>query len=123
MVVHDTQESLVSRNVAFNIDGHAFYLESGVEELTTISYNLAAHVHCIDGCAIFFSTHADITASSTRLIPADATASVCLPNHVVALRSACSRACMMPNHVIAPSRACMTCACLIMCWPYTVFAL
>ena len=48
-VVHDTQATLLSRNVAFDVDGHAFYLESGVEELNTLEHNLAAHVHCIDG--------------------------------------------------------------------------
>jgi hypothetical protein len=49
--------------------------QSGVEELNTIDFNLAAHVHCIDGCAIFHASHPDIVASATRLIPADSTAS------------------------------------------------
>jgi hypothetical protein len=74
-VVHDTQGVTFSRNVAYDVDGHAFYLESGVEELNVLEYNLAAFVHCIDGCAIFHASHPDIVASPTRIIPADAAAS------------------------------------------------
>lgn len=74
-VVHDTQAATLRSNVAFDIEGHAFYLESGVEEQTVIEYNLAAHVHCIDGCAVFHASHPDIVASSSRAIPADAAAS------------------------------------------------
>lgn len=46
-VLHGTNASAVVSNVAFNVSGHAFYLENGVEERNTIRYNLAAHVHPI----------------------------------------------------------------------------
>ena len=75
IVVHDTQEATVSRNVAYDIAGHAYYLESGVEENNVISYNLAAHVHCIDGCAIMKESSGEIFANKDRIVPADATAS------------------------------------------------
>jgi len=45
--IHGTHRTLVSRNVAFDITGHAYYVEDGVEEDNTISFNLAAHIHPI----------------------------------------------------------------------------
>ena len=61
--VHDTFDLRVSRNVAYDITGHGFYLESGVEERNTIEYNLvrrpadggrprhARPSHCVSGCS------------------------------------------------------------------------
>ncbi len=45
--VHGTNSSRVSRNVAYNVEGFAYYLEDGVEEKNLLEYNLAAHVHPI----------------------------------------------------------------------------
>lgn len=45
--IHATHESLVTRNVAYDIEGHCYYIEDGVEENNTISYNLAAFIHTI----------------------------------------------------------------------------
>ena len=42
--IHNTFNLNVTRNVAYDIIGHAFYLESGVEEFNRVEYNLAAFV-------------------------------------------------------------------------------
>ncbi|MBL8911875.1 MAG: hypothetical protein JNM17_14375, partial [Archangium sp.] len=42
VVVHRTNDTLVSRNVAFDVFGHSFYLEDGVEVRNELSFNLAA---------------------------------------------------------------------------------
>jgi hypothetical protein len=47
IVVHGTNETLVTRNVAFDVIGHCFYMESGTEENNEISFNLGAYVHTI----------------------------------------------------------------------------
>jgi len=43
-VVHRTDRAVVSRNVAYDVYGHCFYIEDGVEEDNEISFNLAARV-------------------------------------------------------------------------------
>lgn len=45
--IHGTNNSLTTENVAFDVIGYCYYLEDGVEEMNTISYNLAAHIHTI----------------------------------------------------------------------------
>jgi len=47
VVVHGTNSTLISTNVAFDITGHCYYLEDGVEEHNRFEYNLAAFVHVI----------------------------------------------------------------------------
>ncbi len=47
VTIHGTNGSRISRNVAYNVHGHCFYLEDGVEEENTFEYNLAAHIHPI----------------------------------------------------------------------------
>ncbi len=42
--IHGTHNALVTRNTAFDTIGHCFYLEDGVEENNTITYNFAAKV-------------------------------------------------------------------------------
>ena len=42
--VHGTNSSRVSRNIAYGVLGHAFYIEDGVEENNLFDYNLAAQV-------------------------------------------------------------------------------
>jgi G8 domain len=43
--VHGTSGVLVTESVAFDVIGHAFFLEDGVEENNVFSYDFAAHVH------------------------------------------------------------------------------
>ena len=43
-VIHRTNNAVVSRNVAFDVFGHAYYLEDGVEMGNDISFNLAARI-------------------------------------------------------------------------------
>eukprot|EP01132_Coremiostelium_polycephalum_P000408 gene408-516_t len=45
--IHGTNNVTVTRNVAFKTFGHCYYLEDGVEENNTLSYNLAARVNTI----------------------------------------------------------------------------
>ncbi|GKZ00869.1 hypothetical protein MPSEU_001038600 [Mayamaea pseudoterrestris] len=45
--VHGTNKATVSENVAFDVTGYCYYLEDGVEEDNTLSFNLAAHIHTI----------------------------------------------------------------------------
>lgn len=47
VTVHGTWGSTVSRNVCYDAWGHGYYIEDGVEEQNTISYNLAAYIHVI----------------------------------------------------------------------------
>jgi len=47
MSIHGTNDVTVYGNVAFDIPGHAFYLEDGVEERNVIERNLAAYIHPI----------------------------------------------------------------------------
>ena len=42
--IHGTNNTRLSRNIAFDVIGHCYYLEDGVEENNLIEYNLAAHV-------------------------------------------------------------------------------
>ncbi|EFA80459.1 hypothetical protein PPL_07294 [Heterostelium album PN500] len=53
--IHGTNNVTVTRNVAFKTFGHCYYLEDGVEENNTLSYNFAARVNTIgrpaDGAA------------------------------------------------------------------------
>ncbi len=75
--VHGTNNTLVTRNVAYGILGHAYYLESGTEENNVFSYNFAAQVTPIGnpaqggwcGCAYSY------VANATFLNPSDVSAS------------------------------------------------
>ncbi len=46
-MVHGTSGLVVKDNVGFHVDGHAVYLEDGVEEDCWIEHNLMAYVHVI----------------------------------------------------------------------------
>ncbi len=46
-VIHGTNSSRISRNIAYNVNGNGYYLEDGVEENNLLEYNLAAFVHPI----------------------------------------------------------------------------
>jgi len=73
--IHNTFQLDVLRNTAYDITGHAYYLESGVEEFNHVEYNLGAFVHAIDGTVIMTATHVGNEQSPTISIPADHTAS------------------------------------------------
>eukprot|EP01113_Clastostelium_recurvatum_P039916 TRINITY_DN614_c0_g1_i1.p1 TRINITY_DN614_c0_g1~~TRINITY_DN614_c0_g1_i1.p1 ORF type:complete len:1844 (-),score=383.73 TRINITY_DN614_c0_g1_i1:116-5647(-) len=45
--IHGTHGVLLSENTAYNAIGHCYFLEDGVEENNTISYNQAALVHAL----------------------------------------------------------------------------
>jgi hypothetical protein len=75
VTVHDVFNLTVERNTVFDITGHAFYMESGVEEFNRIQYNLAAHVHAIDGTVLMGGTAATRAQTVNISVPADHTAS------------------------------------------------
>lgn len=75
-VVHGTSNTQILRNVAFNADGHCYYLEDGVEEGNTFGQNLGAFVHPIGAAAGGFSQAGQTFQESPSLSqPADAGAS------------------------------------------------
>ena len=43
--VHGTNNVLISENTAYDVIGHAYFIEDGVEENSTYEYNFGAHVH------------------------------------------------------------------------------
>jgi hypothetical protein len=45
--IHGTHNSTVTENVAYDVTGYCYYLEDGVEQDNTLSFNLAAHIHTI----------------------------------------------------------------------------
>lgn len=74
--IHGTNGIEVSENVAFDITGFCYYLEDGVEEHNTLSYNLAAHVHVIGSPAIGAGQQVPtVTESLDLALPADIAAS------------------------------------------------
>ena len=76
VVVHGTNEATATQNVAFNASGSCFYLEDGVEENNTISYNLAAAVDVIGDAAAGDADRGVVAASSKSLVqPSDVSAS------------------------------------------------
>jgi hypothetical protein len=74
--VHGTNGVTVSENVAYDVTGYCYYLEDGVEEENTLSYNLAAHIHFISSPAIGRGQNVNpVVESLTLTLPADITAS------------------------------------------------
>lgn len=75
--IHGTHDSLTTENVAFDAIGYCYYLEDGVEERNTISYNLAAHIHGIGpDIGRGFAQSSLLYVESAKLtLPADVTAS------------------------------------------------
>jgi hypothetical protein len=73
--VHGTNQITVSENVAFDVLGYCYYLEDGVEEKNTISFNLAAFVHFLGEAPWGWGQTTQITKQSASLTnPADVTA-------------------------------------------------
>jgi hypothetical protein len=74
--LHQTHDALVTRNVAFNAWGHCYYLEEGVEENNTLSFNLGANIHCIKQEAAGGGQEGQtFKAAADLLLPADVAAS------------------------------------------------
>jgi hypothetical protein len=47
ITIHGTNDVYVYGNVGFDVHGHCYYLEDGVEERNVLERNLAAYVHPI----------------------------------------------------------------------------
>jgi hypothetical protein len=75
IVIHGTHGTRVSRNVAFDVTGHCYYMESGFEERNEISYNLGAHVHPIGWVDMHGQNNDNVDQSDVLAVPADTTAS------------------------------------------------
>ncbi|EGC32074.1 hypothetical protein DICPUDRAFT_82065 [Dictyostelium purpureum] len=74
--IHGTNNVTLTRNVAFDVRGHCYYLEDGVEMDNTLSFNLAAYVHPIGRPAGGPSQIGEIFVESDSLRqPADCSAS------------------------------------------------
>lgn len=74
--IHGTNSLSVTENVAYDVVGYCYYLEDGVEEKNTISFNLAAHVHMIGDPATGSGQTTPLAYQSSDLtLPADVTAS------------------------------------------------
>jgi len=74
--IHGTNNLTINENVGYDVTGYCFYLEDGVEENNTLSFNLAAHIHYL-GTAPSGNgqTTAINVASATLTLPADVSAS------------------------------------------------
>ena len=73
--VHGTNHTLVRKNVAFDSNGHTFYLEDGCEMNNTLEFNLAAYIHPIGKPASGGAQSGEeFTESVAALLPADHTA-------------------------------------------------
>lgn len=74
--IHGTNNISVTENVAYDITGFCYYLEDGVEEDNTISFNLAAHIHYLGDAPWGNGQTTGLNyQSSDLLLPADVTAS------------------------------------------------
>lgn len=76
--IHGTHNVLVNENVAYDIVGYCYYMESGIEENNTLSYNLAAHIHPLGPYMMRGAGHdAPIIVQNdeTLILPADVSAS------------------------------------------------
>mmetsp|Transcript_11766 Transcript_11766/g.14644 ORF Transcript_11766/g.14644 Transcript_11766/m.14644 type:complete len:1149 (-) Transcript_11766:779-4225(-) len=74
--IHGTNSITVSENVAYDVTGYCYYLEDGVEEDNTFSYNLVAHVHYLGIAAFGNGQTTELNYESPTLtLPADVTAS------------------------------------------------
>ncbi|GBG34943.1 G8 domain-containing protein DDB_G0286311, partial [Hondaea fermentalgiana] len=75
--VHGTNSTLIQDTVGYDVIGHCFYIaEDGVEENTTVAYNLGAHVHFLGFPQTSSNQYMDTLESNENLTqPADVTAS------------------------------------------------
>lgn len=75
--IHGTNQMTLSENVAYDVTGYCYYLEDGVEEENTFSFNLAAFIHSIgpEPPGGNGQTTDYYQESSVLTLPADVTAS------------------------------------------------
>lgn len=77
-VLHRTDRAVVSRNVAYDVLGHCYYLEDGVEEDNEVSFNLAARIKYFgtnDFGDPYTQAGIQVLARSDLINPADVAAS------------------------------------------------
>ena len=75
VVVHGTDNSTVSRNVAFRVRGHCYYIEDGVEENNTFAYNLGLQIMTINASAAGWGQSGEVFIENDYLRnPADTSA-------------------------------------------------
>lgn len=74
--IHGTNRVRVSENVAYDVTGFCYYLEDGVEEDNTLSFNLASLIHSIGPDPVTGGgQQTDVYQQNDRLtLPADVTA-------------------------------------------------
>ncbi|EFA85560.1 hypothetical protein PPL_01519 [Heterostelium album PN500] len=74
--IHGTHDLLLTENVAYNVKGHCYYIEDGIEENNTISYNLASKVATVGpGAAGSGQGGETFVESETLRQPADSSSS------------------------------------------------
>ena len=76
--IHGTHNTTVTENVAYDVSGYCYYLEDGIEEDNTISFNLAAHIHPVSNIIAEQQGGQTISVFSQSvdlILPADVTAS------------------------------------------------
>jgi len=87
--IHGTNYATATENVAYDVTGYCYYLEDGVEQYNTISFNLGAHIHLLGPEApTGFAQTTDLYQQSNDLtLPADVSASAFyitnVRNHVI----------------------------------------
>jgi hypothetical protein len=83
--IHGSHNITLTENVGFDAIGHCFFIEDGVEENNTLSYNAGAHVHMLGDPELpslnsgqqWWAQYLDWTdESATLILPSDLTASV-----------------------------------------------
>ncbi|KAH9259577.1 hypothetical protein BASA81_001999 [Batrachochytrium salamandrivorans] len=80
--IHGTNRVVLEENVAFNVIGHAYFLEDGVEEENTLWYNFGAFVHWLGDTTqnqedSYYSQYLFWVSEQTNLIlPSDSAATV-----------------------------------------------
>eukprot|EP00421_Protoceratium_reticulatum_P040736 CAMPEP_0168436214 /NCGR_PEP_ID=MMETSP0228-20121227/40816_1 /TAXON_ID=133427 /ORGANISM="Protoceratium reticulatum, Strain CCCM 535 (=CCMP 1889)" /LENGTH=1116 /DNA_ID=CAMNT_0008450415 /DNA_START=45 /DNA_END=3392 /DNA_ORIENTATION=+ len=75
--LHGTSSSRVSRSVAYDVAGSAYYLEDGVEEQNLFEFNLAGFVHIIKKLSTYDGggqRGVTVATEPGRILPTDATA-------------------------------------------------
>ncbi|KAK5579699.1 hypothetical protein RB653_009385 [Dictyostelium firmibasis] len=73
--IHGTNNVTLTRNVAYDVYGHCYYLEDGVEVDNILSYNLGSYVHTIGAPAAGPSQFGEIFYQNSELTqPADSSA-------------------------------------------------
>jgi len=74
--IHGTHNLTVTENVGYDVTGYCYYLEDGVEEDNTLSFNLAAHIHYLGTAPWGDGQQTSLNvASPTLTLPADVAAS------------------------------------------------